>query len=167
MGAHQVTITDTAFGSFEPATPSSAGSSAFIHRPQRVIRVRVASEALTPSWLSYVLRRLNQLSDQPGPSDETDAPRPDPAALTRALPVLLSVLGPMGVDAPAPSVVPTAEFGVQFVWHRAGWDVEVEVGPAQTLVWAQNRSVGTMWEGNLDERRSELGDVLRAMMGAA
>jgi hypothetical protein len=92
------------------------------------------------------------------PEDET--PSPHPEAVQRALPELVRFMRP---DTPTPSVVPTFDGGVQFVWHKSGWDIEVEVGPKETLLWAQRRDGSASWHGSLDEHidemRSLLGDI--------
>jgi hypothetical protein len=91
------------------------------------------------------LRELLQLAY--GPDEGLSSPHPE--AIQRALPELIRF---MRVDTPTPSVVPTFDGGVQFVWHKGGWDVEVEVGPKETLLWAQRRDGSVSWHGSLDDR---------------
>jgi hypothetical protein len=43
-------------------------------------------------------------------------------------------------EAPTPSVVPTEEGGIEFMWGKGGWHIELEVcGDSQTLLWMWNR----------------------------
>jgi hypothetical protein len=52
---------------------------------------------------------------------------------------------------------------VLFVWHKAGWDLEVEVGTEDISVWGHERRTGETFYGGLDEYRSRLGDLLYAL----
>lgn len=69
---------------------------------------------------------------------EPDVQSPQPEAVRRALGEVVRF---MGVDTPTPCVVPTLDGGVQFVWHKGGWDVEVEVevGPNDTISTDRSR----------------------------
>lgn len=42
-----------------------------------------------------------------------------------------------------PSVLPTARGGVEFLWRRRGWDVQITVGRDDVHLWARNRVAGT------------------------
>ena len=144
-----MTMTDSALGGFRPAlSPTADDLAAFTPRRGRTVRVLVDQADETPRWLPYVIGRLRELLHFAYDPDE-GLPPPHPEAIQRALPELIRF---MRVDAPTPSVVPTFEGGVQFVWHKGGWDVEVEVGPNETLVWAQRRDGSASWHGSLDDR---------------
>ena len=148
MGKDDVTITDNALTRFQPDEPPTADDlAAFASPRQRVMRVTVRRADETPKWLPYVMSRLQELLVLAyEPDDET--PSPHPEAVQRALSELVRF---MSRETPTPSVVPTFDGGVQFVWHKAGWDVEVEVGPKETLLWAQRRDGSVSWHGSLDE----------------
>ena len=47
-----------------------------------------------------------------------------------------------------------------FVWHKALWDLEIEVGQKETTVWAHNRKTDTMFSGPLDEQWPKLSRLL-------
>lgn len=157
MGKAEVTITDSALTGFQPASsPSADDLAVFAPRRRAAIKIRVPRADDTPRWLPYVMERLMELQrilDEP--DDEIATPYPE--ALERALPELVRF---MRVDSPTPSVVPTYDGGVQFVWHKNGWDVEIEVGPKETLVWVQRRDGSDSWDGSLDDF---VGDV-RSLM---
>lgn len=146
------TLTSAAFQG-SPMQTKDVSSSVYEGLRPRQVLVRMQPEGRAPIWLSYVLRRLNELSDRLDDPIRDPAPLPDPAALERALTDLCSALGD---DTPAPSVVPTADGGVQFVWHHAGWDIEIEVLHDRTEVWGRNRARSQQWFGDLDEVRDEL-----------
>lgn len=154
-----MTATLTGSDAFSPpaAGPRRANSSTFESISPKRVTVRIYPERSMPIWLNYVLRRLNDLSRRLEAPTPEPAPLPDPTALERALDELRSVLSD---DAPTPSVVPTVDAGVQFVWHSGGWDIEIEVLPLHTEVWARNQSRGERWTGPLDQVRSQL---LRAL----
>jgi hypothetical protein len=157
VGKAEVTITDHTLTDFRPASsPSADDLAAFAPRRRMSVKVRVQRASETPRWLRYVigrLRELQRLVDEP----DDEVPTPYPEALERALPELVRF---MQVDTPTPSVVPTYNGNVQFVWHKGGWDVEVEVGSKETLVWAQRRGGDASWDGSLDDHVGEL----RALM---
>lgn len=111
-------------------------------------------------WLPYVVRRLTQMRDEQTPDRGC---YPGPVVLSEALHVAATVFD---AGTATPSVVPSEEGGVQFVWHRAGWDVELEVEPDGVCVWARNRRTEETWFGTLDDYRQRFSDLLRALSGA-
>lgn len=144
-----MTITDSVLTIFRPApSPAADDLAAFTPRRGPTFRVLVHHADETPQWLPYVMGRLRELLQLTFDQDE-GAPPLHPEAIQRAL---LELIRFMRVDTPTPSVVPTFDGGVQFVWHKSGWDVEVEVGPKETLLWAQRRDGAASWHGSLDER---------------
>lgn len=152
-------VEPTAVGEMVRAT-----SSAFEPLVPRLVRVRVGLHRDPPRWLPYVLGRLNALAhklDEPHPDD---VGLPDPVALERSLSELQSLLAD---ETPSPSVVPTAESGVQFVWHKGGWDLEIEVLQSETLAWGRNRGSGTRWAGPLEEVRQQVQEALRDIISAS
>lgn len=166
MGATEVTATFTGMDTVPTAEREmvQATSSAFEPLVPRLVRVRVGPDREPPRWLPYVLRRLNALAlklDEPGPDD---LGLPDPLALERSLSELQSLLTD---DTPSPSVVPTAEAGVQFVWHKGGWDLEVEVLQSETLAWGRNRESGARWAGPLADVRQQVQEAVRDIVAAS
>lgn len=132
---------------------------AFSRTSRAPVRVTVPRAATAPRWLGYVIDRLNELALPVGDSDE-DMSAPSHEVLSRALDEAIRVLVPA---TPTPSVVPTTDGHVQFVWHKAGWDVEVEIGPEETWVWARDRESGESWSGSLDEHMGKLVSLLYRM----
>lgn len=131
---------------------------AFSRTRRASVKVTVRA-ATAPRWLSYVIERLNELAslvDDP----EEGLPAPAHEVLNRALDEANRF---MSLATPTPSVVPTVDGHVEFVWHKAGWDVEVEVGPKETCVWARDRESGESWSGSLDECKGELVSLLYRM----
>jgi hypothetical protein len=70
-------------------------------------------------------------------------------------------LGILDDGTPTPSVVPSDECGVTFVWHKGGWDVEVTFEATGTMVWAHSRQSDDTWYGELDTHREVLRQLLR------
>jgi hypothetical protein len=64
---------------------------------------------------------------------------------------------------PTPSVVPSEDGNVALVWHKRGWDAEVEFGPSETDVWAANRDGTSTVEGTDAEALKALAVVLREL----
>lgn len=142
-----MTITDSALTTFRPeSSPSADDLSAFAPR-RAAAKVRIAHAHEAPRWLPYVMGRLEELRHLLYEPDN-EVPTPYPESIQRALPELVRF---MRSDTPTPTVVPTFDGAVQFVWHKGGWDVEVEVGPKETLVWAKNRDGEESWDGSLDD----------------
>jgi hypothetical protein len=106
-------------------------------------------------WQRYVSERIEEIRS--GRDDYSELPRPSPYVVERAWWVATSVLK---ADTPTPSVVPSDEGNVVFVWHKALWDLEIEVGPRETRVWAHNRKTDTMFSGLLDEQLPRLSRLL-------
>lgn len=63
---------------------------------------------------------------------------------TYSLQILLAIMKP---SLPSPSIVPLASGGLQFEWHRNGWDVEIEIlSPNHVQAWAHNLQTGQISE---------------------
>lgn len=106
-------------------------------------------------WRDYVVHRLAQL--RRGEGDFTGLTQPSDRVIARAR-AIADVL--FQDDTPTPSVVPSEDGNVSFVWRKAGWKVEIEVGSKEVSVWARERSSGTLLSGSLGELRTEVSDLL-------
>src|SRR5260370_12404857 len=101
-----------------------------------------------PRWQRYVSRRLAAL--RLGAFDFTGLQIPTPWIVDRASIVAKAYLHP---DTPPPSVVPTKDGDILFIWRKAGWDLQIEIGSEGTTAWAYHRGSGAEWSGSLDERQ--------------
>lgn len=147
---------ESALTNFRPDWLRSANDASMFPIRRAAVKVRISSAKETPRWLPYVVGRMGDLERLLyEPADEV--PTPCRAALERAL---LELRRFMAIESPTPSVVPTFDGGVQFVWHKGGWDIEVEVGEKETMVWARRRDGGDSWGGSLDDR---VGDVRKLL----
>ncbi|HUG69679.1 MAG TPA: hypothetical protein VMM76_18150 [Pirellulaceae bacterium] len=79
-----------------------------------------------PSWFAPVLHGFANLVTLSDNWDGEGAKRIDSAAINRALAAIEQLLPH---DAPAPSIVPVPNSGLQIEWHRNGKDLEVEFNP--------------------------------------
>lgn len=114
-------------------------------------------------WVNYVDRRLSEFASLPEhPNDPESYPRPFDEALARARRVAWTHFR---AETPTPSVVPTRDRGVDFVWYKGGWHLELSVEQEGDLVWAHNLSTGELWEGSLDERSGDLRLLLDGLSG--
>jgi hypothetical protein len=109
----------------------------------------------TARWLAYVERRMQELAVNE--DDPHGYPARDQHVIQRAWECAAKWFTQ---STPAPSVVPTAEGGIEFVWHKCGWDLELAIDPDETWVWARERESGEIWHGSLDERRENLLSLL-------
>ena len=105
----------------------------------------------TPRWFNYLKRRLDYLQNYqvPDAADDDAYPKPPEETIKRAWQVAYKLFD---VDTPTPSVVPADEGGVEFAWHKNGWDLVISALPEETLVWARNRSLGERWSFVLSEQ---------------
>jgi hypothetical protein len=99
-------------------------------------------------WYGYVSNRLRELLA--GKYDFTGFQVPSAEVIDLAREVATSLFRS---DTPTPSVVPSEDGDVLYIWHKAGWDLEINVGPEGAAVWAYDRSAGKEWYGSLDELR--------------
>jgi len=155
-----MSIAESALAEFWPIPKRSAHEiSVPRQRSADRVKVRVMPKHQAPRWLPYVIQRLNDLGSlADNSSEEMIALGPD--ILARALVELGRFMTP---ETPTPSLVPTHEGYLQFVWHKAGWDIEVDVGPNETEVWASKRDGSVGWQGSLHEREAELTSILASL----
>lgn len=155
MGTNTVTfVTDDDF--LAPAAEETGSGEAAAFSPSRrlLIRIRVPHETQAPAWLTDVLRRLREIEDLPRDWDGRNARATSPDALTRAFVVLNKF---MSTDFAAPAVVPTPDGGMQFEWHDAGWDVQVEIDPSgEADAWGEHLARGTRFYGDVDSQVEDL-----------
>lgn len=111
-------------------------------------------------WGPYVRSRLEDIRSGKG-RENWDGEWPPPAAAAAAWNLAVDALPD---DAPTPSVVPGDDDGtVMLIWHKGGWDIEVEVNrEGSALLWMHDRGgSGEMYSAPLEEGR----DRLRAVLG--
>lgn len=112
---------------------------------------RIPPEKAIGRWFKYVARRLSAF--RAGVGDFTGLRIPTPWVINRAWLVAENYFLP---DTPPPSVVPTEDGDVLFIWHKAGWELQIEAGSEGVTAWARNRRSGETWSGSLDARQAEL-----------
>ena len=83
----------------------------------------VTCEAEVAAWLKPTLQSLQDLLQLPQDWDGYGAVRIQEQIAQKALMVLVEV---MENDAPAPSVVPLSDGGIQVEWHQRGRNIEIE-----------------------------------------
>jgi hypothetical protein len=103
-------------------------------------------------WSGYIQRRFEQLT----------AETPSSPAFTETLNAAWkSILNLFAPNIATPSVLPGDEGGIVLVWHKGGWDIEIDFGPLEgPSVWTVNRSSLDGFDGDLSDHREELLDVL-------
>jgi hypothetical protein len=97
-------------------------------------------------WLQYVASRLRTMSER---RDDAELPVLGENVVARAYDDAYHFFPP---NVPPPSVGTTTDGGVEFAWHRGGWDVELEISPSDELTfWAYKRESGESFSGLLRE----------------
>jgi len=97
-------------------------------------------------WGAYVGRRLGEL--ERGEGDYTGLRQPSAATIANARRVAAETFRD---TTPTPSVVPTADGGIDFVWHKNGYDVEICVTEDEADMWARQRATGDEWASPLPD----------------
>lgn len=105
-------------------------------------------------WFHYVVRRLAELATGQSVSD---MPAPSAVLCNEAFRVAEGLFAP---DTPTPSVVPSEDGTVLFVWRSQPLELEIEIGLEETSVWAYERSRGIIWSGQLEEQRVHFSSLL-------
>lgn len=136
---------------------------AFSRRAQSSGRFEIIAGPGLPSWVMPVLERLSALVDLP-PNWNGSASAPvEPRLAEVAVNEVLALVMPDDA-APLPQIVPCVDGGLQLEWHRAGWDVEVQLTPLGEI-WVDASEVdGDLeWEGDFSARREDLKLVLKSI----
>ena len=97
-------------------------------------------------WRRYVERRLGELSVGAHNFAGLKVPSSQVVDLARRV-----AQDWFYADTPTPSVLPSEDGEVMFVWHKGGWDVEIIVGLQGAEVWAYERGSGEELSGSLEE----------------
>jgi hypothetical protein len=165
MGANQVTVLEhptirpigipmssSAFGHAPMDLASSATASGWF--APRSIQV-VTSEA--PQWLPFVASGLAACSLPHEIGLNQWLPGASFELIAKAVSVLSKI---MQASAPTPSVIRTATGSVQYVWHKAGWDVEIEVAEGFVEAWAHERETGREIVGKLEDVQRDVAQLI-------
>lgn len=114
-----------------------------------------------PAWVEPTVRSLDELLGLDAGWDSYGSRRID---LTCALAALKFALDTLRDDSPAPSVVPTSRGGLQFEWHTAGVDLEVEFLSGTRVVGSfEDHVTGLSWEEDLTSNRQPLVDAISSL----
>lgn len=150
-----VTVPASESWRFIPVETRAATSPRVLARVTRYSDLESSERSLNEysRWYGYVASRIADLSER----SETRE-----AIATEALQCTWNTVRTLlHRNAATPSVLPGSDGGVVLVWHKKGWDVEVEVEPAgEVAVWAQNPLTGDMFSGAVEDYRDELRDVI-------
>ena len=95
-------------------------------------------------WGAYVSQRLDEM--ERGEGDYTELRQPSAATVANARRVAAETFRD---TTPTPSVVPTADGGIDFVWHKNGYDAEICVTETEADIWARHRVTGAEWSSPL------------------
>jgi len=116
--------------------------------------VAMSATAIPDPWMRPVLEAFNTLLGLKPGWDSYRAPKVKPEVGRAAFDLLRDI---MRAKTPVPSIVPTADGGVQIEWHTKGIDLEIEVRSAtQATAYFEHRATDESWEtdlaGGLDVR---------------
>jgi hypothetical protein len=117
-----------------------------------------AFNAKIARWNRHVVQRLEEL--RAGAFDFTGLQIPPQHIVDQAWAIASSHFH---FNTPPPSVLPSDEGEVLFIWHKSGWDIQINVGPEETTVWAYNSGSSTEFSGSLASRQKELANLLNIL----
>lgn len=117
-----------------------------------------AFNAKIARWNRYVVQRLEEL--RVGAFDFTGLQVPSEQVVDQAWMIASTTFH---LDTPPPSVLPSEEGEVLFIWHKSGWDIQINVGPEETTVWTHDRSSGAEFWGSLVSQQKELANLLNIL----
>ena len=139
MAAYVQTLPALTTGLFRPKGASLSSNASVFHNREAGIRMmpgpdfhRPASltcEPEVPAWQGPTVESLLDLLQLPKNWDGYGAIQIQEQLAQKALMVLVEV---MENDAPAPSVVPLSDGGIQVEWHRLGRNLEIEFPAGET-----------------------------------
>lgn len=109
-------------------------------------------------WATYIAGRLAAL--RRGDGDFAGLRQPTAQTVDRAEQVAADLFRD---NTPTPSLVPSPEGTVLFVWHKAGWWVEIVVGPDEVDVWAHHSESQATFHGRLDDNRQRVCELLDSL----
>jgi hypothetical protein len=119
----------------------------------------VSRKDALPPWFASAVSRIEAIR-QLRADDPDEVPLPDPKALMR----VWSEADRFMIDeAPTPSILPTEDEGIMFVWHHGEWDLEVEVRAEETVVWGKTQDGGRLLRGSLDGYLPEVRKILEEL----
>jgi len=95
-----------------------------------VPKISVHVAGTPPAWFMDIVNRLVTLSQL---TDDWDSYGAEPIAVDALKSAFELVASTMSDDTPTPGIVPTPGGGIQFEWHTANIDLEVEIAPSGFL----------------------------------
>jgi hypothetical protein len=115
---------------------------------------RIEPVQSTSRWRDYVSLRLSRL--RRGDGDFTGLTQPTEEIVRRAR----NVTSLFKANTPTPSVVPSEDGDILFIWQKAGWELEIEVGSEEVSAWLHERSSGAISSGSLAELWPSISSIL-------
>jgi hypothetical protein len=142
-----------------PNTPFAIATSSLIARidDQPSSRAEEFGEKIA-RWNRYVVQRLEEL--RAGAFDFTGLQVPAEHIVDKAWVVASDYFH---FNTPPPSVLPSDEGEILFVWHKAGWDAQISVGSEETTIWAYDRRSGAEFSGSLTSLQNEFSNLLEIL----
>lgn len=150
------------FGTALSETLADPHSVTYVVQPEsKPHAAAVEAAAQEPAWKEPVVLRLVELLQLPERWDSYEARRIQGKAVSSALYLLESSAGH---HTPMPSIVPTADGGIQLEWHALGVDMELVVSPAEApQLFFRDRRTAEEWERELGADLGPLSMALRIL----
>jgi len=112
----------------------------------------------TPLWYTYLVQRLADLALPDSECVRVAIPR---SVISRAIDEAVRLFDE---TTPTPSVVPADdEVGVSFVWHKRGWDIEIDVMTSGSFALWQDQQSSVLWYESLDSARESVARLLASL----
>ncbi len=126
--------------------PASTPLSALVATSEMVL-ASATSAGIDPRarWIGFTEKRLTDLVEER--TDEGDRVVKE-GVIAKAWSYVFRLFG---ANVPTPSVLPTDDGGVEFAWHKGGWDLLLDIETDRTFAWARHRADGGSWHGTIEE----------------
>lgn len=96
-------------------------------------------------WLPFLEMRLEAMGKLTA-ADLDGLPVPPPKTLDQAIRFAYKYFPP---TLPTPSVVPSPSGGVELIWFRFRWHLEIDFSDSSVIVWAHDMRGGELWRGSI------------------
>jgi hypothetical protein len=148
-------------GALQREATLTGRSFAVASEPGLRLRLTVDANGALPKWVDSALSAIEDLARLSDGWDSYGARPISVDSIVRFFDVMNDLL--LQFERLQPNLVPTAAGGIQVEFHAPGEEMELSITPEKMTVFYQNEARGVSWEGDFNEHRVEVHEVLERM----